>query len=89
MSGFPCRYCKGRLEPRRVNRLQEYQSRWILVEDLPSLVCTQCGEQYYTPQVHDFVVTLLQSQPRPVRTGTLNIYDADQVIIDAPTPVLA
>lgn len=89
MNEHRCRYCKGRLEPRRVNRLQEYQSRWILVENLPTLVCTQCGEQYYTPQVHDFVVTLLHSQQRPVRTGTLNIYDADQVSIEAPTPVLA
>ena len=74
-----CLYCHGKLELRHVNRLQEYQGKWILLENLPALVCNQCGEQYYTPQVHDFVVTLLQRQPQPTRFDTVRIYDVNQL----------
>ncbi|MCB0123177.1 MAG: YgiT-type zinc finger protein [Caldilineaceae bacterium] len=74
-----CRCCDGRLELQRVNRLQEYQGSWILLENLPALVCTQCGEQYYTPETHDFVVSLLQRHPQPTRTVTMDIYDVDQL----------
>lgn len=77
-----CLYCQGKLEERYVNRLQEYQGQWILLENLPALVCTQCGEQYYTPQTHDFVVHLLQRQPQPTRLDTMRIYDVTQLVPD-------
>jgi YgiT-type zinc finger domain-containing protein len=72
-------YCQGYLELRRVNRLQQYQDRWVIIENLPALVCTQCGERYYTPQTHDFVVALLTGQTAPERTAVVDIYDAAQV----------
>lgn len=74
-----CHYCNGTLELQRVNRFQEYQGQWVLLENLPALVCTQCGEQFYTPQTHDFVVSLLQRHPQPTRTATMAIYDVDQL----------
>jgi len=74
-----CIYCQGHLELRLVNRLQRYQDRWVMIENLPALVCIQCGEHYYTPQTHDLVVTLITGQPQPERTELVKIYDAAQV----------
>ena len=71
-----CMYCMGHLELRLVNRLQLYQDHWVIIENLPALVCTQCGERYYTPQTHDLVVELITGKAQPERTEIVNIYDA-------------
>lgn len=46
-----CYFCKGKVEP----RLVEFDGRWkehrVIVRDVPAEVCTQCGEQYFTPEV--------------------------------------
>ena len=76
-----CMYCQGQLELQHVNRLQQYQEQWVIIENLPALVCTQCGEHYYTPQTHDLVVALLTSHARPQRTELVKVYDAAQVAL--------
>ncbi len=75
-----CMYCGGHLELRHVNRLQQYQDRWVIIENLSALVCTQCGERYYTPEAHDLVVELITGKRPPERTEVVNIYDATHVI---------
>jgi YgiT-type zinc finger domain-containing protein len=74
-----CLYCQGQLELRRLNRLQPYQGGWVIIENLPTLICTQCGERYYTPQIHDVVVDLLRGRLLSERTATVKIYDAMQI----------
>ncbi len=54
-------YCNGRLEPQRVTRLQRYQAHWVVIENVPALVCRQCGEQYFTPEAHHIVVNILRT----------------------------
>lgn len=71
-----CHICQGRLEERTVSRVQEYQGRYVLIENLPALVCTHCGETYFTPAAHDRVVALLQGDAAPVRVVELPVYDA-------------
>lgn len=77
MSEQQCRYCRGRLELRRVSRMQEIDGGWIIIENLPAWVCVQCGERYYTPEAHDLVVDLLTEQPTPSRTETIAVYNAE------------
>jgi HTH-type transcriptional regulator/antitoxin MqsA len=71
-----CLYCKGELEEKRVSRVQEVEGRWYLIENLPALVCRQCGEVYYTPDAHDRVLDLVKAGTRPIRTETLSVLDA-------------
>ncbi len=71
-----CHYCKGTLETTTVSRVQEYGGRWFLIENVPALVCRQCGEIYYTPEAHDLVLELVKAGHRPVRTETLSVLDA-------------
>ncbi len=71
-----CLYCRGKLQLQRVTRAQEYQGRWIVIENLPALVCRQCGERFYTPEAHDLVVTLLTRHALPTRTEEIAVYDA-------------
>lgn len=74
-----CHYCKGELEARRVQRVQEYDGHWYLIENVPALVCRQCGETYYTPQAHDLVLKLVSSDTPPLRVEQLDVLDARQI----------
>ena len=71
-----CHYCRGKLKPKPVTRAQEYEGRWYGIENLPALVCEQCGETYFTPAAHDRVVALITSGEPPVRVENIQIYDA-------------
>jgi len=73
-----CHFCQGELEPRPVQRLQEYDGHWYLIENVPALVCRQCGEIYYTPETHDLVLKLVSSDTPPVRVEQLDVLDAQQ-----------
>ncbi|MBK9123588.1 MAG: YgiT-type zinc finger protein [Chloroflexi bacterium] len=71
-----CLYCKGQLEEKRVSRVQEYHGRWYLIENVPALVCRQCGETFYTPQAHSLVLRLVRESAEPVRTEQMAVLDA-------------
>ena len=71
-----CLVCKGKLHERRVMRMQQYGDHWYLIENLPALVCEQCGETYYTPEAHDRVIDLITSGAHPVRIETVAVLDA-------------
>jgi YgiT-type zinc finger domain-containing protein len=73
-----CLYCKGKLEEKLVSRVQEYQGRYFLIENLPALVCNQCGEVFYTPQTHSLVLHLVRANAEPVRVETLDVLDASK-----------
>ena len=73
-----CDICKGTLEERAVTRLQEYNGRWYIIENLPALVCTQCGETYYTPEAHDRVIDLITGGAEPVRVESVAVMDGSK-----------
>ena len=78
MMNNECMYCKGHLEERLVTRVQEYEGQWYIIENLPALVCRQCGEIFYTPQAHDRVVDLITGGAEPVRMESVAVMDASK-----------
>lgn len=76
MSDHQCRYCQGELESKLVTRVQRYEDHWFVIENLPALVCRQCGESYYTPSAHDLVIELITSESPPTRMEAVAVYDA-------------
>lgn len=73
-----CMYCKGKLEEKFVSRVQEYKGRWFLIENLPALVCNQCGGTFYTPQAHSLVLKLVREGSNPVRVEQMDVMDASK-----------
>lgn len=55
-----CHRCSGKLKSATTTRFQEYEGEWFVFENLPALICEQCGEVYYTPETHDVVVIALK-----------------------------
>jgi HTH-type transcriptional regulator/antitoxin MqsA len=79
MSEQRCLYCGGHLQERRVTRVQQFQGRWVVIENLPALVCQQCGERFYTPEAHDWVLSLVKDGGKPARHERIDVYDATSV----------
>ena len=74
-----CNGCGGKLTFQLVARLQEYNGQWFKIENLPAMVCEQCGDVYYTPQAHDRVLAIVQSGTSPKRTDLLQVFDAQEL----------
>lgn len=69
-----CMFCHGDLEPTFVTRMQEYEGRWYVIENVPALVCDQCGETYFTPDAHDMVIQLITGNSAPNREILVPVY---------------
>ncbi|MCR4721561.1 MAG: type II toxin-antitoxin system MqsA family antitoxin [Lachnospiraceae bacterium] len=46
-----CFYCKGSIESKLTNFIADLGSTNIIVKDVPSEVCTQCGEVSFSDKV--------------------------------------
>ena len=46
-----CIYCKGNIEHKLTNFIVDLGNTIIIVKDVPSEVCTQCGEVSYSNDV--------------------------------------
>ncbi|MDX2136809.1 MAG: YgiT-type zinc finger protein [Chloroflexota bacterium] len=79
MTTQDCRYCRGELEEQLVSRIQRVGERWFVIENVPALVCKQCGETYFTPDAHDLVVRLIAGNQPPMRVESVAVYDAAKV----------
>ncbi len=46
-----CIYCKGNIEQKYTNFIVDLNNTIIIIKDVPSEVCTQCGEVSYSNEV--------------------------------------
>lgn len=75
-SRHTCHHCGGDLEAQRVDRLLRVEGQWVVVENVEALVCTQCGEIYFTPAVHDQIIDLISGGQAPTRIDHVPVFDA-------------
>ena len=45
-----CPFCKGDIEIRRVSHMHKWGEEFYLLENVPTEVCMQCGEVFWTPE---------------------------------------
>jgi len=46
-----CFMCKGEIQNKTTNYILDLEGCIIIVKNVPSLVCSQCGEVFYTNEV--------------------------------------
>ncbi len=46
-----CFFCKGEIEDRRTNFVSDFEDCIVIVKNVPSQVCKQCGEVSYSYEV--------------------------------------
>lgn len=76
MSDFRnCFYCKGNLEKRLVRHIHERDGTVVLIENVPALVCTQCGERAFAPEVVEKIRQTVWQDLEPNGTVMAELYD--------------
>jgi len=55
-----CSVCKGNLIYKKITYTQELEGKVYVVNDVPALVCSQCGEQYLSPETVDKIQKVIE-----------------------------
>ncbi len=58
--GETCEYCKGIILEKRVTLHRETKGDYVLIENVPAGVCTECGTRYYAANVLKMRVRIVQ-----------------------------
>ena len=49
--GEICEYCSGEIVEKRVTLTRKVKGQYVLIENVPSGVCTKCGTRYFSANV--------------------------------------
>lgn len=69
-----CYFCGGRTVPRKVTAENWWGDSLSLVENVPALVCEQCGEFYFEAETCKQLDRLRRESPPPLRTVRVPVY---------------
>jgi YgiT-type zinc finger domain-containing protein len=69
-----CAQCGGTLEYRIVTHQQPWGDELYEFENVPALVCRQCGEVWLTAEVSQRIDAIIQSQPQPKRYHQVPVF---------------
>ncbi len=50
-----CSICHSKVRAQKITYTQWYENHLIAVENVPAEVCSNCGEEYFSPDVADKV----------------------------------
>ena len=64
---FDCHFCGGKVTARQVDVMRHWKGRYILIENVPAHVCTQCGEQYYDATIAEAMDRIMQANEKELR----------------------
>ncbi|MBN1865883.1 YgiT-type zinc finger protein [Candidatus Sumerlaeota bacterium] len=53
--GETCEYCGGKIVEKRVTLHRKIKKKYVIVEDVPAGVCSECGTRYYAANVLETV----------------------------------
>ena len=74
-----CFMCKGKVENKLTNYIADLGKTIIIVKDVPSQVCQQCGEVSYSDEVArqlEKIVHSLQNQPMEIAVTSYSTNNA-------------
>ena len=53
----------------------EEDGKYLLVENVPALVCIKCGQKMYSPEVTDKLLRFARDEFKPVKTIEVTVFD--------------
>jgi len=72
--GERCEYCGGTIVEKRVNLTRKIGDRYVLIENVPAGVCTECGTRYYTANVLKTVEEIVRGRRKAEREVLVPVY---------------
>jgi YgiT-type zinc finger domain-containing protein len=62
-----CEYCEGHLIEKKVTVTHRWKGTFVVIENVPALVCQLCGERYFSAQVLKQMERIARSRTEPKR----------------------
>ncbi len=72
--GEICEYCGGQIVEKRVTLHRKVRGQYVLIENVPAGVCTQCGTRYYAANVLKGIAELLRGRRQAKREVVVPVY---------------
>lgn len=72
--GEACEYCSGKIVEKRVTLHRKVRRHYVLIENVPAGVCTECGTRYYAANVLKSVEESVRGRRRPKREVMVQVY---------------
>jgi YgiT-type zinc finger domain-containing protein len=63
-----------------INEVFNIQGRFYLVENIPAMVCSHCGEEVFSRETTEQVRVILQEPKQPSRSIPLDVFSFDEAI---------
>jgi YgiT-type zinc finger domain-containing protein len=73
-----CEHCGGSIEEQLVTIHRQVADRYVIVEDVPAGVCTQCGARFFSANVLKSVEVAIGGRVAPLREVAVPIYSLAQ-----------
>lgn len=76
MGAFRCHVCGNeRASNEFANEVLDVDGRRVLVEHIPAMVCTRCGEPAFSRETTERVRQLVHGPGHPTRTIPLDVFE--------------
>jgi HTH-type transcriptional regulator / antitoxin MqsA len=72
-----CPLCGGVEDATRVTFTATLDGKLLTIEEVPALVCRQCGEETFSAETMKRIEALVASRPRPARVAEVPVYVLD------------
>jgi YgiT-type zinc finger domain-containing protein len=72
--GETCEYCGGLIVEKRVTLHRKVRGTYVLIENVPAGVCTQCGTRYYAANVLKTIEESLRGRRQAERHVLVPVY---------------
>jgi YgiT-type zinc finger domain-containing protein len=69
-----CEYCGGPIVEKRVTLHRKVKGKYVLIENVPAGVCTQCGMRYFTANVLKTVEERIRGRKPAEREVVVPVY---------------
>lgn len=69
-----CAECGGTLEKRTITHTQSWGGELVRFEDVPALVCAQCGHIWLSAEVSQLIDGIVQKQPKPKKYQKVPVF---------------
>ena len=70
-----CAQCGGSLERKTITHQQPWGDELYEFENVPALICRQCGEVWLSAEVTQMMDAIIKQQPQPKKYHQVPVFD--------------
>jgi YgiT-type zinc finger domain-containing protein len=72
--GERCEYCDGSIREKNSNLSRRFKGKYIVIENVPTGVCTECGTRYYSANVLKTIAEAIAGRRKAKREVRVPVY---------------